>query len=270
MRRITNVSWPGSWWKPFVVNRRGVLDVSYEGQSSIDWPLRLKNPNTIFLSTDWMSPIYPMEWQSLALSVMILATNHIFLTATPGWKNLFSMLAQIDDLGFPAILVPSDITFTRAIERANRHQGKFNLSRNIRVVAENTLAKNPPAKELAPFSRITSLPWLPNNIFFGLIVDSVEAAQTAAVVLTNVRRRWPGIRLWINQLPCYEAIDWEKLGLGRDIVDWIVWGGGGPREGADLVTDFGRKTGTSVYINETTEGHLWGPQETPYIAGVLV
>lgn len=301
MGRISNISWTGASWNPFyavdkktgkrgwmcIMHGPGCLNcyaqtlnvkkiglsftqddlekvklvLSYEGQSSIDWPLRLQKSDTIFLGsmTDWMAAFYPVEWQSLALGVMALATKQVFITLTKRWENLFSMLRQIDMLGMNrAISVPADRTFIKAIERANGHMGAYNLSESVLIVANEKTAKEPPSKTLHPLQKMARVPWLPRNVFFGISVCTVRDAEKAVVMLTNVRRKWPAIRLVISQEPALEVIDWEKLGLARNVVDWIIWGGESgegarpayPEDWFNL-RDFGKKTGTKVFFKQT-------------------
>ena len=273
MNRVTSVSWQGQLWTPFVQGKTSTdgaeLKLSYEGRNSIDWPLRLKRSSTIFFDTDWMLRKYPIGWQSLALAVMTLATNHVFITHTKDWRQLFAMLSQINDIEDRAIPVPADITFVRAIERANRQAGLFNLSRKVRIVADPDRAKSPAVTTKKALTYAT-LPWLPRNVFFGITINTVREAETAVFVLTQVRGIFPEIRLVTIQDPALEVVDWEKLGLEHGVVDWMVWSGG-ERDGWDLLRDFGRKTGTRVYINEATVPAEWVPiQESVDLTGVLV
>jgi hypothetical protein len=197
---------------------------------------------------------------------MALATQHIFITVTKNWRNLFSMLSQINDIEERAIPVPADITYVRAIERANRNRGKFNLSRSVHIPADPARAKE---SAILAKRKLThaEVPWLPRNIFFGVEVNSVLEAEQAVFVFQTARRLFPEGRFMIYQGQSEQVIDWEKLGLSRGVIDWLVWDGH-PLDGWNPAMDFGNKTGTPVFINEANGNYPLA--ETPDITGVLV
>lgn len=263
--RTHTVTWPGTVWNPFRENQNG-FSLSYEGAHSVDWPLRINESWTIRLNTDWMDAKYPIQWQSLVLATMALATQHVFITITRNWRNLFAMLSQINDIEDRAIPVPADITYVRAIERANRNKGKFNLTQSLTIPADPARAKKPTvhAKETLTYCKV---PWLPRNVFFGLQANSVLEAEEAVFVLRTARRVFPEGRFMVYQGPSEEAIDWNKLGLDRGTIDWLVWDGH-PFESWKFVADFGIEARTPVFINEANGNYPIA--ETPDVTGVLV
>lgn len=254
------VEWPGVRWNPFLDGDH----LCYSGMNSIDWPLRIRDSVTIRLTGDWMDSKYSINWQSLALATMALASSHAFITLTRNWKNLFAMLSQINDIEDRAIPVPADTFYVRAIERANRYQGAFNLARYVNIPADPARAKKAAvlAKEHLIYAK---LPWLPRNIFFGVETDgTILGAEETVFVLRTARRLFPEGRFMIYQ-PAGQVIDWHKLGLERGTIDWLICC---EPEGWEFVRDFGRKTGTKVYIDEVSRSVPL--QETPELTGVLV
>lgn len=235
--------------------------VSWKGQTSFDWPLRLQKSDTIFTCsmTDWMYQGYKKEWQSMLLGVMALASQHTFITLTKRYDNLTNMLLNIHAVGEDrAIALPGDKIFTDASIRANSLQAKYfpigSKRHTLTLAFQEHLARVKQARKPVAWAQSARLPWPPRNVIFGFSATSVKDAEEVVRCTRLLRRVFPDILLAISQEPAIDMIDWEKLGLQNE-ADWIIWGGESdpiaPRkphpDSWDATRDWAQKYGVQLF-----------------------
>lgn len=220
--------------------------MSTTGQTSIDWPLRVRKSHGIFPCdmTDWLGDAFiPVIWSNQLLAVMMLAQQHIFLTLTKRWERLEKMLTYFTEKSMGLEVGEGkvfDLALVKAIGNSQKWQGglqKLEL-RNAKYSVHS--------------------PWPAPNIFFGISICTQKEAERAQPVLARIKQLNPAFKLWISYEPALEVVDWESLAYDKIGLEQIVVGGesgkGARRMSYTCVEktiEFGKNFNVPIYVKQT-------------------
>lgn len=232
--------------------------MSLKGQTSITFPLSLKDSGIIFANsmTDWLWNAYPVEWSVLLFGIMSLATNQVFVTLTKRYERLAGLLGNIAMTPNRAINLPALKRVNEAFLKAHKNKNMFDLSNRLQLqlTLEGTEAKS------LPLLSSVLVPFTPRNIIFGASATTESEMQTVINMMKNFRKTFPNLRTMISYEPALEVVDLSRLDTGD--IDWIDVGGESDdydNQGAarpfDIeswfeVARFGDRTGTPVFFKQ--------------------
>lgn len=215
-------------------------------QTAIDWPLKAKKSRGIFpvSMSDWLGEFVPTAAASHLLGTMLLCQHHIFLPLTKRWRPLTNLVRTFSQQGDLGIAMIEDTLWNTAIIRLKGIRSLLNWDGRQHIRIFN--------------SRFTAAaPWPPRNILFGLTVCTVNEARAAKKYIEEIKMFAPNIRLWVNQGPALEVIDWKELGYTKNHFEWLVWEGESGHKarraheaGAEKVIEFGEDQGIPVFIKQ--------------------
>jgi protein gp37 len=221
-----------------------MLLLSEEGQTSIDWPLRVKKSQGIFPAsmTDWLGEFVPEYWSNWMLATMALGQHHIFLPLTKRPQRLYQML-KYWTLSGNAISVPPTDTYKRAIMQAVKNSPKWMGGQNgLPIVTANDTAQ-------------VITPWPPPNIFFGVSLTNEEEADKYRPIFQQIRELGQ-FKLWVSYEPALDTVDWLEYSWDK-LIDWLVVGGESgpnarpmPLDAVLYAASFGMETAIPVYVKQ--------------------